>query len=61
MREVCHTTAIIAAGLLAGFLSARAVVSVHTISHRVPAQSSGAVKKDVGDLQDRAFAETRRP
>jgi hypothetical protein len=60
MRKVRLTTAILAMGLSAGFLSARGVASAPTISHRVPAQSSGAVKKDVGGLQDPAFAETRR-
>jgi hypothetical protein len=61
MRKVRLTTAILAMGLSAGFLSARGVSAARTISHRVPAQSSGAVKKDVRDLQDPAFAKTRRP
>jgi hypothetical protein len=61
MRKVRLTTAILAMGLSAGFLSARVVSSARTISHRVPAQSSGAVKKDVGGLQAPAFAEARRP
>jgi len=45
MRKVRLTTAILAMGLSAGFLSARGVASARTISHRVPAQSSGRSRK----------------
>ncbi len=53
-------TVILAAGLLAGFLSACGVVSARTISHRVPAQSAKIAKQEADGSQDPAFAEARR-
>src|SRR6266446_4311362 len=53
-------TVILAAGLLAGFLSACGVVSARTISHRVPAQSAKIAKQEADGSQDPACAEARR-
>jgi tetratricopeptide (TPR) repeat protein len=53
-------TVILAAGLLAGFLSACGMVSARTISHRVPAQSAKIAKQEADGSQDPAFAEARR-
>jgi hypothetical protein len=59
MRKARHTTAILAAGLLAGFLPTCGLVSAHTTPTECPRCQAGG-QEDVGGLQDPAFAETRR-
>jgi tetratricopeptide (TPR) repeat protein len=60
MRNVRRMTAVLAAGLLAGFLPVCGVVSAHTVSHRMPPQSDKVAKQESDGSQDPAFAEARR-
>ena len=60
MRQGRYLIAILAVGRLAVFLAACGMLSTHTISHRVPAQSGEAAKQKPDASQDPAFAEARR-
>jgi tetratricopeptide (TPR) repeat protein len=60
VRNVHCMTAILAAGLLAGFLPGWEMVSARAISHRVPTQSGKAAKQELDGSRDPAFAEARR-
>src|SRR5439155_12170875 len=60
VRKGRYLTANLAVGLVAVFLAVCGMLSAHTISHRVPAQSGEAAKQKPDGSQDPAFAEARR-
>jgi tetratricopeptide (TPR) repeat protein len=60
VRNVCSMTVILAAGLLAGFLSASCMASARTISHRAPAQVIDAPKPKGTVTPDTTLSEARR-
>jgi tetratricopeptide (TPR) repeat protein len=60
VRSVCYMSAILAAGLLAGFLPGGDMVSARAISHRECAQSDKKAKQELDGSNDPTFAEARR-